>query len=139
MTTFPSLHWDPVREIASMLAGMDRLVDRARSTAGSTPPVNVYAGDDAAAVTIELPGVPADAVQIHLHGDALTIAASTPQEQADGWLVRERAPIDFRRSVQLPFPVDPEQVTARMTDGVLSVTLHRAAQDRPRRIAIAAA
>ena len=136
MTTY-AYTWDPFREVESMLAGVDRLIDRAWTTAGATPGVNVYADDETAVITTELPGVqPAD-VQVQLHDDVLTLAAERKSDAAAGEaLVAERASLRFSRSVSLPFAVDPDHVEARLNDGVLTVALKRAAADRPRRIVV---
>jgi HSP20 family protein len=129
--------WDPFREVETMLAGVDRLVDRAWTTAGTTPGVNVYADDETAVVTTELPGVlPAD-VQVQLHDDVLMLGAERKPEDAAGEpLVSERASLHFSRSVSLPFAVDPDQVEARLNEGVLTIALKRAAADRPHRITV---
>lgn len=129
--------WDPFRELETMLAGVDRLLDRTWSTAGATPGANVYADDETAVVTTELPGVlPAD-VQVQLHDDVLTLAAERKAEAADGeMLLAERPALRFSRSISLPFAVDPDQVEARLADGVLTVALKRAAADRPRKITV---
>jgi HSP20 family protein len=127
--------WDPFRDAEAMLAGMDRLFSHAYSTAGTTPGVNVYANDDAAVVTTELPGVAAGDVQVQLHDDVLTLSAERPVGATEGTLLAdERAAIHFKRSISLPFAVDPDHVEARLSDGVLAVSLKRAATDRPRRI-----
>lgn len=132
--------WDPFRDLESMFAGVDRLLDRTWSTAGTTPGVNVYADDEAAVVTTELPGVSAGDVQVQLQDEMLTIAAerANPDEGQGEALVAERPAMRFRRSVNLPFAVDPEQIEARLVDGVLTVALKRAASDRPRQIQVAA-
>ncbi len=136
MTTY-AYTWDPFREVETMLAGVDRLIDRAYTTAGSTPGINVYADDETAVVTTELPGVlPAD-VQLQLHEDVLTLGAERKPDPATGQaLVAERASLRFSRSVSLPFAVDTDHVEARLNDGVLTVALKRAAADRPRRITV---
>lgn len=129
--------WDPFSEMESMLAGMDRLVDRAWNTAGATPGINVYADDETAVVTTELPGMlPAD-VQVQLHDDLLTLGAERKAEETSGEeLVSERASLRFNRSISLPFAVDPDHVEARLSDGVLTIALKRAASDRPRHIQV---
>lgn len=136
MTTY-AYTWDPFREVESMLAGVDRVLDRAWTTAGATPGVNVYADEETAVITTELPGVAAGDVQVQLHDDVLSIAAERKVESASGeLLVDERSDLSFSRSIQLPFTVDPEHVEARLADGILAVSLKRAAADRPRRIQV---
>ena len=129
--------WDPFREVASMLAGMDRLYDRAWTTAGPTPGVNAYVDEQSAVITAELPGVRPEDMQLQLHDDVLTVSAERKAEPETGEaLVSERGELRFSRSINLPFAVDPEHVQARLRDGVLTVALQRAAADRPRRIQV---
>ena len=129
--------WDPFNEIESMLNGMDRLADRAWNTAGATPGINVYTDDETTVVTTELPGMtPAD-VQVQLHEDMLTLGAERKADEGSGEeLVSERASLRFSRSISLPFAVDPDHVEARLSDGVLTIALKRAASDRPRHIQV---
>lgn len=125
--------WDPFHDLATTLAGLDR----ALSTAGATPGVNLYADDDGAEVTTELPGVAAGDVQVQLQDDVLTISATRSAGNGDGEvLAAERPQLRFSRSISLPFAADADQVQARLADGVLHVTVKRAASDRPRRIAV---
>lgn len=125
--------WDPFRDVEAMLA----TAERAWSTAGATPGVNVYANDESAVITTELPGVPAEAVQVQFDDGSLTITAERPATSEDGeTLVRERPALRFSRSVSLPFAVDPSRIEARLRDGVLTVALSRPASDRPRRIQV---
>lgn len=136
MTTY-AYAWDPFREVESMLAGMDRVLDRAWSTAGSTPGINVYADDEAAVITTELPGVQAADVQLQLHDDVLSVSAERKPDAGSGeQLTAERPALRFSRSISLPFAVDAERVEARLADGVLTVALKRAEADRPRRITV---
>ncbi len=69
------MSWDPYREIETMLSGFDNANDRAWSTAGATPGINVYATEDTAVVTSELPGVQAGDLNVQLYEDVLTISA----------------------------------------------------------------
>jgi len=141
MTAY-AMSWDPLREVEQLFAALDsdRFYNRAWSTAGDTPGVNVYADEETAVVTTELPGVQPGDVSVQMHEDVLSIAA-TPKTDAAAeaeteWLGRARPQLTFTRSVSLPFQVDPDHIEARLKDGVLTVALKRAAADRPRRIQI---
>src|ERR1035437_872908 len=102
MTAY-AMSWDPFREFETMLAGLDRLADHTWSTAGATPGINVYADDETAVVTSELPGVKAEDLNVQLHEEVLTITAKRTSEPAiAGCLVQERPDLDFNRSVNLP-------------------------------------
>jgi HSP20 family protein len=132
--TYHTTTWDPFRDLAGLLVAFDHARGHGHGHA-EAPELNLYASDDAAVVTAELPGVaPAD-VQVQLHDEVLSIAAQRQPLEAAG-LGIERQPVRLGRSVQLPFAVDPDHVEARLKDGILTVSLRRAAADRPRRIAV---
>lgn len=117
--------WDPVRDVETMFAGMDRLFHH---PAGLTPRINVYASEDTAVVTSELPGVAASDLHVQVHEDVLTLDAQRGTEPTE----------HYRRRLNLPFAVDPEHVKAQLTNGVLTITITRAAADKPRRIPVSA-
>jgi HSP20 family protein len=138
---------DPFRELRRLQDEMGRLVQAsapagglglAAAAAGGFPAVNVYAGRDGIAVVAELPGVEADDLEVHAHGDTLTIrgARRPAAEKEEAYHRRERRSGAFTRTVQLPFRVDPERVEARLEDGVLRLSLGRPEEDKPRRIEI---
>ena len=135
------LRRDPFALMQEIAADPDRIL---RPQPGPTrfPPVNVWHKEDAAALTAELPGVDADDLDISVEDDTLTLSgARTAPGAADAatWLRRERRFGQFRRSVRLPFRIDPDSVQARLRDGVLQVVVSRPEEDRPRRIEIQAA
>ena len=132
MTTF-AMSWDPFAELERILSE----TDRARTTAGATPGINVYATEDAVMVTSELPGVSTADIDISLRNGALNITAKRNSAVDDGdWLVRERGALSFSRNVSLPYQVDENHVEARLKDGVLNIALKRAESDKPRRISL---
>ena len=129
---------------------MNRLFDDAArgglASAGSgatmTPHMDVSETDSGLRLDAELPGVAEKDIEIDLSGDMLTIRAEKRQEgsgECEGLHVGERSFGIFQRSLRLPFPVDADQVQARLENGVLSVNLpRRQAQERSRRIAVQA-
>lgn len=102
------------------------------------PALNAWADDQALHVEAELPGVPASSLEVTVEGDELTLAGERPARAEEGLAVhrRERTTGRFARVVRLPVPVDAGAVSASLRDGVLEVTLPRAAASRPRRIEI---
>lgn len=111
------------------------------------PAITIWLAEDRAVVTAEIPGYGPDDIDLTVRHDTLTLAtradaAQAPEtETAEGtvWLRRECHRGTFSRTVRLPFRVDPEGVDARFENGVLYVTLHRPAAERPRKIDIRAA
>ena len=72
----------------------------------------------------DLPGVKPSDVDVRLDGDMLTISGEKRMEserKEEDYQVMERSYGRFRRSIQLPFAPDPEQVRAECQDGVLTV------------------
>lgn len=93
-----------------------------RRSAG--PVVDGAWSDDHYVITVDLPGVPADAVSVEVTGDQLSIEAHTDQMQ-------------WQRSLRLGGRLDPEQVTAHHVDGRLTVRIGTYTEPTARKIAIA--
>jgi len=105
------------------------------------PSLNAWTTENEAILTAEIPGVDPEKIEITMVGDTLTLRGEREPESpsdADSWLLRERESGNFTRSIQLPFQVDGERVTAKARHGVLTVTLPYAESEKPRRIAVKA-
>lgn len=105
--------------------------------------VDVREDADHIYVEAELPGFKKEEVDIHLENQTLTISAhhheNQEQKPADKqeWLLRERRYTRFQRSFNLPPTVDANSVVAKLNDGILTVTLNKREETKPRRIAVA--
>ena len=103
----------------------------------SFPAVNIWTNDDYAFVTAEVPGVDPKDMDIALVGATLTISGNRSMEELDEntrYHRQERGFGDFSRSIQLPFNVNAGKVEASFKDGILSITLPKAEEDKPRKI-----
>lgn len=103
------------------------------------PAMNIWVNENGAVVTTELPGVLPEDLDISVVDDTLTISGSRkPEELEEGatYHRRERGCGSFARSFQLPFKVDPRQVEAVTNNGILNITLPRAEEDKPKKIAV---
>jgi HSP20 family protein len=129
---------DPFRELRRLQEEMDRLAGAFTPAAASFPAVNLYAGRDGIAVSAELPGVAKDELEVHAHRDTLTLRGTRrpAAENEQAYHRRERRSGAFTRTIQLPFRVDPEQIEARLENGVLQLSLQRPEEDKPRRIEV---
>lgn len=134
--------WNPWDEMRLLNQDLQRLLS---GTAGHPaagrefPAVNIWANEEAALLTAELPGVDPATLDVAVQNDTVTVKGTrAAPEQRDGeqWLRQERAYGDFARSFALPFRVDPEKVVARAENGVLTITLPRTEEEKPRRIVI---
>jgi HSP20 family protein len=95
-------------------------------------------------VEADLPGFKKEDVEITLENQTLTISAEKKQEykkdrEGEGkgdWLLNERRYQRFLRSFTLPPTVDDQKVDAKLTDGVLRVTLNKREETKPRKIQV---
>jgi HSP20 family protein len=119
---------------------MNRLMEGVGDGArGQFPPLNIWANEENAMITAELPGVDVDDLDISVVGDTLTLAGSRPTEseaEERKYHRRERWRGSFSRTIQLPFRINAENVDAEFSNGVLQVVLPRAEEDKPQRISI---
>lgn len=142
LTEFSRFGFDPFAEMRRMQNEMNRLLSGFTTAAAPEfPPVNLWVGENSVVVTAELPGMTEQDVDISLHEDMLTLRGRRqPQVDVDAdWHRRERVYGSFSRTVELPFRVDPDRVTARFNNGILEIELERPEADRPRKIEIHAA
>ena len=103
------------------------------------PPADVWETEDALAVAMEVPGVAREAVTIELKDDVLRVEARVDAAKYEGLepVYTEYGVGHWARAFALPDGVDRERIEARLEDGVLTLTLPKAAEARPRRIALA--
>ena len=106
--------------------------------------VDVREDADHIYVEAELPGYKKDEVDVNLENQVLTISAERKEsseqksEKNKGeWLLRERRYSRFQRSFTLPPTVDAQSVQAKLNDGILTITLQKREESKPRRITVA--
>lgn len=106
------------------------------------PAVNIWANEEGQVITAEIPGVEPEDLDISVTGEILTLSGTRKQEQVgDGTTFhrRERGYGNFKRSIQLPYPVQADKIEAKFKNGVLSIALPRAEEDKPRKIVVKSA
>jgi HSP20 family protein len=105
--------------------------------------VDVREDGDHLYVEAELPGFKKEEVNVTLENQTLTIAAERKSDKQQGnggkgdWLLRERSYSRFLRSFTLPPTVDEQSVNAKLNDGILTITLTKREETKPRRISVA--
>ena len=95
------------------------------------PAIDVAEQDEAIVVRAEVPGCKAEDIEISVHGNVLTISGEKKAEQEQkekGYYYVESTYGSFRRELNLPTDVDPGKIEAVCKEGVLSVTLPKAAK-----------
>lgn len=109
--------------------------------APSFPAVNVWADENSALITAEIPGIDKDDLEINVTGDTLSLSGERKLvELPEGahYHRQERAYGRFSRSIQLPYSVDVQKVKATFKNGVLQITLPRVEAEKPKKIAVKA-
>jgi HSP20 family protein len=113
------------------------LTDAPRFTTGWSPAFDVYENQDNFTVVAELPGVKKEDLAISLHEGRLSISGERKREEkSENTEVyrSERVFGRFQRTFTLPTAVTADKVTAKFTDGVLTVTLPKAEEAKPKQI-----
>jgi len=105
---------------------------------GKYPYVNLYQDKDELTLTAELPGVKKEDITLEVKGDQLRLSGkrNLNLNEADRVIHRERGGKEFSREIQLPFSANAETVEAKHEDGVLTIQLHRAEEDKATGITI---
>jgi HSP20 family protein len=137
---------DPVDLLSRDFEGMFNRWLGGRETNGSQPlaPYGVDIREDADHfyVEAELPGFKKEEVDVTLENQTLTISAERRYEQRQGdgqkgeWLLHERRYNRFLRSFTLPPTVDEGSVNARLQDGVLTITITKREETKPRKVKV---
>jgi HSP20 family protein len=101
------------------------------------PPLDIYTTDEDIVVLMSVPGVKPEEVDITVEGDTVTIRGEIkpPLENVD-YVVQERASGPFRRVITLNVPVEADKAEASFKDGILTLTLPKAEETRPRVIKV---
>ena len=103
------------------------------------PAVDIHETPAALVITADMPGVRQEDVQVVLDREVLSLRGTPPARASTAPTVSaERVPCVYERAFTIGVPVDATQVTANVRNGVLSVTLPKQAQARPRTIAVSA-
>lgn len=102
-----------------------------------SPEVNIFETKDGYVLEAEMPGVNKDGLEITLENNELTLMGHRVQENAPGEaLFRERRHADFRRVFELDPAIDTAKVSARIEQGVLTLTLPKSERVKPRKITV---
>ena len=101
------------------------------------PEVNIFENNDGYILEAEMPGVNKSGLQISVEGTEITITGQRTAEHASGNLLfRERSNASFRRVFNLDPAIDTGRISAKMEQGILTLTLPKSERAKPRRIAV---
>jgi HSP20 family protein len=105
------------------------------------PPVNLYDGGDHYVLTAELPGTTPDEIELAITGETLTLRGERKRAEdvsEESYRRQERLFGRWSRSVALPERIDGSKASAQFALGILSVTLPKTDEARPRQIPVTA-
>ncbi len=126
---------DPARDLLTMQERLENLFGR--SSPGWVPAADLFETLDRFILTIELPGLCRSDVEIAFAGNTLTISGQRPAEATcERYQQFERPQGRFSRHFQFAVAVEHDQISAELTDGVLTVVVPKAAGPAVRRIDI---
>lgn len=141
-------YYTPARDVSPLHDEVERIFrqafgdrEAASSVGAFTPALDVEETEDGFVLHVELPGVAADDVDVSLEESVLTISGERPfyaDKDAEGFRRIERHFGRFHRAVRLPDRVAADRVAAGYRDGMLTITVPKADEAKPRRIQVQA-
>ena len=144
--------FSPLRDFMSLRDGMDRLFEdrwvspgnwQTWSSVGAYyPPIDVYETADDIVLRAVVAGVNPEAIDIQFQGGVLTLRAKTEESdlpEGATWLVHEVAPVEYIRQITLPRAVDADKASTAFDNGVLTLTLPKSEDAKPKQIKVEAA
>jgi HSP20 family protein len=141
------VRWEPFRDMMTLREAMDRLFEESfvspRRREWLAPAealaLDVYETDDSLVVKTSIPGVKPEDVDINIKGNVLSISGESKEEEEvkeENYLRRERRYGSFSRTLALPEGVDADKAEADFEDGVLTLTIPKAPEAKPKTITV---
>lgn len=142
--------WEPFQDFVTLRQAMDRLFEDAMVNTSHTwdgqrtghLPLDIYTTKDTIVIRASVPGVNPDEVEITVEGSTVIIRGETkPQKAEDGatWLVQEQRHGAFARTIDLAMPVQADKAEAKFENGVLTLTIPKAEEIKPKIIKVKSA
>ena len=131
-TTLGTTRWDPFEEIRKTQDRLNMLFEDfmpMKKLGGGnvfTPAIDIKDEGNKLLVTTDLPGMNKEDIELNLKDDMLEISAKSGKEketEEEGYVRKEREYTQFYRAVRLPTSVKEEGSTAKIENGVLTITL----------------
>jgi len=141
--------WDPFRDLMTIQSELNRLFGQTYggdggvpSAAGSwVPALDVSETKEQFVVTMDLPGIDPEAVDVTVEDSTLTVSGSrelSANTEEENYLRVERRYGQFSRSLSLPASADPTRIDAHFDKGVLTITVPKTDEAKPKKITIKA-
>jgi HSP20 family protein len=141
--------WTDWRDFDRTFAMMDELRSRmdrlygdydAPRAAAVFPRISLFDTGSSLTLKAEVPGLTEKDIQLTINQDVVTLQGERKADAPEGYSVhrQERAPVKFSRSFTLPCRINAETTQASLKNGVLTVTLAKAAEAQPKQITVKA-
>jgi len=115
----------------------NRDTDRAQTEQFVVPSASLMESGDGYTLEVEMPGVNKDGLEICVENNELTIIGRRSLPQIEGTLFHhESRPENFRRTFELDPSIDAGKISARIEQGVVTLTLSKAEHVKPRKITV---
>jgi len=103
-----------------------------------SPLVNLYENGDTVTAKILVPGAKTEDITLELTDNILQLSVQRKNENSETtYIRRERSYGTFSKSIRIPFRVNQDSIKAELSNGILSVTLEKSEDAKPRKITIA--
>ena len=126
------IHWSPMREF-------DRFFDEDMWARGFAPAVDVRQDKDNVIADFQLPAIDPANVNITIENDVLTVSGASEEKhevRREVYYRKEISRGEFSRSIILPMKVEGDKAEAAYDKGILTITIPKAEEVKPKRIAI---
>ena len=143
------MRWEPLNDVVSLRDAMDRLFEESfitprffaplREGVMGTLPLDVVETENDVIVKASVPGLKPEDIDVTVVGDTLTIKGETKSEKKEeksNYLLQERRFGSFQRAITLPVMVQSEKAQADFENGVLTLTLPKAEEVKPKQIKV---
>jgi HSP20 family protein len=142
------VRWEPFGDLVTLREAMDRLFEESfirpgsrllSAYGGADLALDMYETDNDVVVTTALPGVKPEDVEITITGDTLSIKGEIKSEtkaEKGSYLRQERRYGVFSRTVALPVPTKADKAEAKFKDGVLTLSIPKAEEAKPKSIKV---
>ncbi len=116
----------------------DSMLNAWGSYSAKVPAVDIEETADDFVIKAELPGYTEDNVKIFVEKHVLRIEGSMEEEEKDDrkYLIKERRHTSFSRSFSLPDGLDESSISAEFANGILTVTMPKLPEEKPRHIEV---
>jgi len=141
------IRWEPFNELMSLRQAMDKLLEGSFVTpsrafgVGTTMPIDMYQTENEVVVKTALPGVKPDDLDITITGDTLSLRGESKVDEKvkrENYIYQEHRYGAFNRIVNLPGGLDTNKAEANFEDGILTLTIPKSEEVKPKAIKVKA-